>query len=134
MELPASPYAPSAARCFVRACLAERGLDAEGAGARAAILVASEMTTNAVHHAREPIRLDLDLSREGVLRLALHDGDPWYVPERTWPAAGEVEGWGVEVVRGLADSWGFGPREDGIDGTEIWAELDLDRAATRYAA
>ena len=131
-ELPASVESPRAARRLVREQLGGLGVDTEGESAQAAVLVASEMMTNAVVHACEPIRIEIDLRQDGVLRLAVFDGDPGYVPERTWPAPGEVGGWGVELVRLLSDSWGFGPRTDGVDGKEVWAEFDLDRAAARY--
>jgi anti-sigma regulatory factor (Ser/Thr protein kinase) len=132
-ELPATVESPRDARRLVRQQLDACGLDVDGDGAQAAVLVASEMMTNAVVHAREPIRIEIDLTDAGVLRLAVFDGDPWYVPERTRPAPGDVGGWGVELVRLLSDSWGFGPRPDGVDGKEVWAEFDLERAGERYA-
>ena len=134
-ELEAGVGAPRAARRLLVDRLAAGGFDTDGPGVQAALLVMSEMTTNAVVHttATETIHLQVDLPRPGVVRLAVCDSDPDYVPERTWPSPGEVGGWGVELVRRLSDSWGFGPRTDGREGKEVWAQFDIESAGVRFA-
>jgi anti-sigma regulatory factor (Ser/Thr protein kinase) len=85
-------------------------------------IIVSELTTNAWRHghARDtrPIRLTVE-HRDGGLRMEIHDQGAGFDaprgPDRRPP---ERPGWGLRIVRGLADAWGIrrSPR-----GTCVWA-------------
>jgi anti-sigma regulatory factor (Ser/Thr protein kinase) len=110
--------APSAAydvRAFVRSVMdawGERGLDGE------AEIVASELASNAVRHARTPFRVSL-MRRGAAIRIAVRDAsfDP---PEHhTWDHSASG-GRGVRLVAALSCAWGT---DEEVDGKTVWAEL-----------
>ncbi|KQZ88314.1 hypothetical protein ASD62_02195 [Phycicoccus sp. Root563] len=104
-----------AARRFVGATLEHWDLDHV---APDALLLVSELATNAVLHAESPFRVFLHHS-PGVLHLSVHDAQRgWF--ELGHPSAGEVNGRGVSIVEAVADRWGC----DAVsDGKVVWAEL-----------
>jgi len=112
-----SVHAPRTARgtvAEVDAALGWRSADAR--------LVASELTMNAWQHghARDsrPIRLALE-HRDGGLRMEIHDLGPGFdPPEEPDLRPPEQPGWGLRIVRSLADAWGIS-RSGG--GTCVWA-------------
>lgn len=86
-------------------------------------LLASELVTNAVVHARTPAVLLLR-HPEGVLRVAVRDGDPRLVarpvdgtPDRD---AADDPGRGLLLLTTLADDWGCAPTGDG---KVTWADV-----------
>jgi anti-sigma regulatory factor (Ser/Thr protein kinase) len=87
-------------------------------------LLASELVTNAVTHARTPLSFTVRLFR-GALQVAVRDGDPRLVdhppggPYRL--PAGEA-GRGLLLLEALADDWGCAPTGDG---KVIWASVSL---------
>ena len=87
-----------------------------------AILLISELVTNAVLHARtNGLGLSLQLEVHGTwLRIEVHDADLSGPQPRT-PAGLEESGLGLVLVDALADSWGV--RETPA-GKAVWAELD----------
>jgi hypothetical protein len=119
-----SPFVPHKAREFVaRVCkqwecprLAE-----------AASLVADELVTNAVLHARTP--LELHLRREAAsLLVAVHDRGPdfdpsWWRPTSSGDDEPRGARYGLTVVRGLAESYGGFQHPAG--GKVVWAALYL---------
>lgn len=112
IDLPGSPAAPLAARTFVRRTC-ERWqvpwiVDD-------AILVASELTENAVRHARSVSVLRLEL-RPSVLVIAVRDTDPR-------PPMRARHGHGVDIVEQVSRTWGWSPSFDG--GKVVWAVLTL---------
>jgi len=87
-------------------------------------LVTSELVTNAVVHARTPIRLRVEL-HGGRLRLNVDDRSPR--PARpAEPAAGpDAEaGRGLQLVGQLARAWGVRPRPGGL-GKTVWCVFSL---------
>ncbi|WP_103533587.1 ATP-binding SpoIIE family protein phosphatase [Streptomyces sp. SM11] len=150
-SLPGIPLAPSAARRFVRAALAEwTGLGVPAAVgfsdrlADDAVTVTNELVTNAVVHAGTTVDLVLRLEEEGggdeptaalVLEVTDHhparpvSGDgPGKDPEPLGTAAGELPdpaecGRGLQLVATLADSWGITYRT-GLK--TVWARLPVD--------
>ncbi|MFF0016994.1 SpoIIE family protein phosphatase [Streptomyces sp. NPDC005374] len=129
--LPGSPFAPASARALLRATIAEwaelalpgtefltdRQVDD-------AVVVVSELVTNAVVHAGTDVELDCRLeAHTGALVIevldhhpsrAPHDGDPeaWYgIPEY---------GRGLRLVAALAESWGVTYR---TGAKTVWAQL-----------
>ncbi len=139
-SLPGSPLAASAARRFVRAALADwtrlgtvttRGTDRL---ADDAVLVVSELATNAVVHAGtgvevlarldpatddDPAALVIEVSDHHPARAVRSDG-----PEPESTAPGEPEhGRGLHLVGTLAAAWGITYRQ-GLK--TVWARLPLD--------
>jgi anti-sigma regulatory factor (Ser/Thr protein kinase) len=120
LSVPCDELAPAAVREKVRNL---RELD----GARAdAMLVASELVTNAVRHSRctEDESLTVRIARDGRLRIAVIDpgasGQSAEIAER--PV--ELGGLGLKVVEQLAATWGTERRDDGY---RVWAELELPK-------
>lgn len=87
-----------------------------------AILLISELVTNAVLHARtNGSGLALQLEVHGAwLRIEVHDADERGPRPRT-PAGLDESGFGFVLVDSLADNWGV--RETPA-GKAVWAELD----------
>lgn len=149
-SLPGIPLAPSAARRFVRAALAEwTGLGVPAAVgfsdrlADDAVTVTNELVTNAVVHAGTTVDLVLRLEEEGgdepsaalVLEVTDHhparpvSGDePGAGPGPAGVRPGELPdpaeyGRGLQLVATLADSWGITYRT-GLK--TVWARLLVD--------
>ncbi|MCC0579890.1 ATP-binding SpoIIE family protein phosphatase [Streptomyces californicus] len=148
-SLPGIPLAPSAARRFVRAALAEwTGLGVPAAVgfsdrlADDAVTVTNELVTNAVVHAGTTVDLVITLEEGGeepsaalVLEVTDHHparpvsgDDPAPEPEPAGAAAGELPdpaeyGRGLQLVATLADSWGITYR---TGRKTVWARLPVD--------
>lgn len=114
VELPLDPTAPRLARRFVRATCRRWDVPLITGDA---VLVASELTENAVRHAGSPSVLRLEL-RPFALAIALRDLDP-RPPERPVP------GHGVDIVDRVSRTWGWSPSFDG--GKVVWAVLAVPR-------
>ena len=114
--------APAAARVFVRDILDywQHALP-DSALLERAVLLANELVTNAVVHARTDLRLRLEL-RGDWLHIAVRDGSPRLL--RMVTANPEAEGGrGLLVVEQLARAWGVHPHPDG--GKVVWCTLKL---------
>ncbi len=138
-SLPGNPLAPAAARRFVRAALAdwtELGVPA-AAGitdrlADDAVLLVSELVTNAVVHAGTAVELLCRLDEVGagestdtlVIEVADHHPSRAVRGEQGTPPPGTPEyGRGLHLVATLSDSWGITYRT----GTKtVWARLPVD--------
>jgi anti-sigma regulatory factor (Ser/Thr protein kinase) len=82
------------------------------------LLVATELLTNAVEHARAPIRLTVRLAAECV-RIEVHDAaadPPRQQPHDLWAPRGR----GLQLVDGLSRRWGWSPD---TDGKTVWADV-----------
>lgn len=101
------------ARRFVRAELAESPLDVD-----TAVLLVSELVTNAVLHARSPFRVLVEPRAEAI-RVEVHDGSP--VPPRMHMfAPTSATGRGLRLLDRLAQTWGVTPMSDGKC---VWFEV-----------
>jgi anti-sigma regulatory factor (Ser/Thr protein kinase) len=114
------------------------------AGADDLVLMASEMATNAVTHARSPFELSMSVSDDQV-RIEISDNNPqlppspsppWRSTTLTGPEAAQIDhvdfllggqldqedvsGRGLMIVAALAASWGMTP-ESPAPGKTIWA-------------
>jgi len=96
-----------------------------------ALLLVSELVTNAVRHARTGgTAVVLRLEAAGSwLRIEVHDADP-RMPQPRTPDRLDESGFGFVLLDALADRWGV--REATI-GKAVWAELDT-RPGARPAA
>lgn len=118
MRVSCDELAPAAVREEIRA------LPSLGWTVGDAMLVASELVTNAVRHSlcTENDILRVRITRDGRLRISVLDpggsGDSAEIAERPI----ERGGLGLKVVEQLAASWGTERR---IDGYRVWAELEL---------
>jgi anti-sigma regulatory factor (Ser/Thr protein kinase) len=87
----------------------------------AAVLLVSELVTNAVRHARDTGAIGLELANTGTgLRVEIQDGDPsWRQMDSL--ADCDESGFGFLLVDSLADRWGL---RRVCAGKAVWAELD----------
>jgi anti-sigma regulatory factor (Ser/Thr protein kinase) len=91
--------------------------------ASAVRLAASELTTNAVRHGRLPLgakmRLLVDLDNR-IVRVALEQPTSAAGVALVAPEDRGNGGFGLAIVQGIADAWGFEPGPPG----SVWFELD----------
>jgi len=115
MSLPAEPASAAVARRFVRDLL-----DAWGAAEfeDAAVLLTSELVTNALLHARSAPELNVRLA-DGRLRIGVSDRTT-VVPVRKRYGKEAATGRGLLLVESMASAWGTEPS---VDGKEVWFEL-----------
>jgi anti-sigma regulatory factor (Ser/Thr protein kinase) len=83
-----------------------------------ATLVASELVTNAVLHARTEITLRLDVD-ESRIRIEVYDDNP-RLPVAVAPPADATSGRGLSLVSAVATAWGMEHRSSG---KVVWAEI-----------
>lgn len=116
LVVPPDPVSPARARRFVRDALAARGLPRDMVDL--AVLLASELTTNAVLHARSDIVVTVRLRAE-CLRVEVADENP-RLPSPTFVSVDALSGRGLHIIERVADSWGI-DRHD--EGKVVWFEL-----------
>jgi anti-sigma regulatory factor (Ser/Thr protein kinase) len=110
-----APTAPQDVRAFVRAVLDEWGVQCRDGDAE---IVASELATNAVRHARSPFVVTLTRSPAAV-RIAVRDTSSDR-PIRILRDDCEFGGRGVRLVAALANDWGVVGE---ADGKSVWADI-----------
>ncbi|MFF4604248.1 ATP-binding protein [Streptomyces sp. NPDC001339] len=91
-----------------------------------AVLISSELTANAVSHAKGTgDYFELALRRRGgVLVLEVSDSYQWRMPELRTPASDDPSGRGLLVVDALSQRWGVRPRRRG---KTVWAHMPIGR-------
>ncbi|MFE0444703.1 SpoIIE family protein phosphatase [Streptomyces fungicidicus] len=112
------PQAVGHARRFTRRTLRSWGVTAD---VDAALLVVSELVTNALVHTEGQVRLDITLVNDR-LRLAVADASPRTPARPTsigWEATG---GRGILLVEAVSAAWGTLPVSGG---KQVWAEFVL---------
>jgi MEDS: MEthanogen/methylotroph, DcmR Sensory domain len=124
LDPPASPsrtFAPgmrgaTEARRFVNSTLAAWGrVDL----VEAASIVATELASNAVLHARTEFTVSLSRGVDGSVRVAVRDASPELpAPRQAQPTDGS--GRGLRLVEAFAAGWGADPLPDG---KVVWARL-----------
>jgi anti-sigma regulatory factor (Ser/Thr protein kinase) len=121
--LPATPSSVGAARSFVRQTLHAWGLDEL---AETAMLLTSELTTNALLHAGTDLEVRLEMDAQCV-RIAVLDRSPRpAVRRRHGPHAGT--GRGLGLVEAMSTAWGSCGATDGWR-KAIWFALPLEPSA-----
>jgi anti-sigma regulatory factor (Ser/Thr protein kinase) len=122
MTLPAAGHAVALARQATRDALATWRL---ARLEETAVLLVSELVTNAVRHARGNNAIALKLETAGTwLRIEVQDGDPRWPQPRT-PAGFDESGFGLVLVDALAHKWGV---REIATGKAVWADLDARQA------
>lgn len=121
IDLPHALTSVSTARHFVRETLADWGIEGP---VDDALLVVSELATNALTHARSSYRVKLSATMN-ALRIEVDD-DGAGTPEPRLLTETEEHGRGLYLVGSLAASWGMEAADGG--GKRIWAELPLPSA------
>jgi anti-sigma regulatory factor (Ser/Thr protein kinase) len=87
----------------------------------AAVLLVSELVTNAIRHARDTGAIGLELASVGTaLRMEVQDGDPHWRLKPSSPDDDE-SGFGFVLVDSLAGRWGI---RRVSAGKAVWVELD----------
>ena len=112
---PAVPESVGAARRFTRAALGRHGIDPSIIDT--AVLLVSELATNAIVHATSTIRLRVGVGDE--IRVEVRDASD----DAPVVGDGDAEresGRGLAIVTTLADSWDWSPRPSG---KVVWFEL-----------
>jgi serine/threonine-protein kinase RsbW len=121
LTLPAAVQAVRLARRATRDALAAWQL---GLLEETAVLLVSELVTNAVRHARNTGTVTLELRSAGTrLRVEVQDADPQW-PQPRNPAGCDESGFGFVLVDSLAGQWGV---RQTPAGKVVWAVLDTDR-------
>jgi len=123
-ELANDPSSPRRARALVRGVCSDWDL---AAVAERAMLVASELVTNAVQHADTGCRLRIAVDDRG-LHLAVRDFQPGQVPVLR-PLDDGAAGSGdlLHVVAAMSRRWGVTPHDDG---KSVWAVLPVSPPAS----
>ncbi len=127
ITLPLRPSSVSAARRFLSRRFAEYTVDL--AVVNNAILVVSELVTNAVLHALGPVVVeaafaDGSTAKAPTLRIVVSDASP-IVPMMRAYSEGASTGRGLALVAALARRWGV---EAEGSGKAVWVELDATSA------
>ena len=112
--LDAEPRSASRARDFVGRELAEHDLSHLADDVR---LVASELATNAVRHARTEFRVVLEAAADSVL-LSVQDGSP-EAPAHNRADPLDMSGRGLDIVALVSSNWGVTVGADGAK--SVWA-------------
>jgi anti-sigma regulatory factor (Ser/Thr protein kinase) len=119
-ELTAVPHASREARDAARVVLED--WDVPVPLVDDALLVISELVTNAVRHAGTASTLELELGQTGErLRVALTDGSAAQPRARRAGTAAE-DGRGMTILAALSDRWGIEPHQGG---KRVWWEVDV---------
>lgn len=118
--LRATPSAPGKARGLVREVLVEWHLDDL---VDTAMLLSSELVTNAVRHAGRRFDIVLERLPIGGLRLAVSDAASGDWPRVTNAGVDDEGGRGMWLVDKLATAWGT---TSGRGGKTVWFELLVD--------
>ncbi|MFI5822070.1 SpoIIE family protein phosphatase [Streptomyces rishiriensis] len=113
------PEASRHARRFTRRTLRVWGVTETAMDS--ALLVVSELVTNALVHTGGPVRLDLSLIGSR-LRVAVTDASPRTPVKPTDPGWEATGGRGILLVEAVSDAWGTVPVSGG---KQVWSELVL---------
>jgi anti-sigma regulatory factor (Ser/Thr protein kinase) len=112
---PAVPESVGSARRFTRAALGRH--DVEPRLIDTAMLLVSELATNAIVHAASSLRLRIDVGEDIRVEVSDENDTPPVVGD---PQADHESGRGLAIVTTLADDWSWSPRSTG---KAVWFSL-----------
>jgi anti-sigma regulatory factor (Ser/Thr protein kinase) len=118
LDLPIDGRSVAAARSFLRNALDGR----QATSTDDAILMMSELVSNAVRHAHTLLHVMVSITQE-TLRVEVGDDEP-ALPVAPNPKDDATSGRGLRIVGELADHWGIAPN---APGKTVWFELHLGR-------
>lgn len=118
IQVPAQPWAVGQVRDSLRAALWRHGC---GARAEEACLLASELVTNGIVHAKRPVSACLS-GRYGIIRIEVYDPTA-AVPHARCADADDEGGRGLALIDALAADWGT-RLHAAAGGKSVWAELN----------
>jgi anti-sigma regulatory factor (Ser/Thr protein kinase) len=121
LVLPIDGGSVAAARRLLRSMLDGK----QAASTDDAVLMISELVTNAVRHAHTLLRVMVSIA-DHDLRVEVSDDDPT-LPVAPDPEHHATSGRGLRIVDELADHWGITPN---TDGKTVWFELHLGDGGT----
>lgn len=84
-------------------------------------LLVTELVSNALRHGEGPVVLVLSRTVDG-LRVGVEDDGP-SMPAVTHHPVLAQQGRGLQIVAGLASTWGVVRRGDGQPGKQVWFDL-----------
>jgi anti-sigma regulatory factor (Ser/Thr protein kinase) len=125
-SFPPTPESVGRARRFAARTLASWGAQQLEDDVR---VVASELATNALLHARTEFTLGITLDGD-LLRLTLADGSAAQPRMRRFDSAESTTGRGLRMVAELAQAWGV--EKDGA-GKAVWCEFRIVSAPAAHA-
>ena len=118
VTLPAGPEGASFARRATARTAELWRLDREMT--ETALLLVSELATNAIRHGAPPVRLSLRLNADR-LRVEVTDSSP-ALPRLAHPGPDQAGGRGLQIVQQLAARWGSQVSRSRL-GKTVWFEL-----------
>lgn len=118
VDLPAAPTSGALAREALRDLCAAAHLSQDTC--ETALLLTTELVTNAIEHGGGPAVLDASIHDQAV-RVAVDDAST-VTPEPRLASEFEERGRGLFLVAALASRWGTVPR---TGGKTVWFEMDL---------
>ncbi|MFZ0666661.1 MAG: ATP-binding protein [Acidimicrobiales bacterium] len=113
----ALPQSVVGARRFVTECVSGVPVDTIDM----LVVIASELATNSVRHGGGRFELRIDQSEDHILIEVEDEGEGEPVVRK--PSPDETSGRGLQIVKGLADSWGVERSKSG--GKTVWAIVAL---------
>ena len=124
ITLPARPTAPARARAFVAATLGVWDLSDP---VDSLLVIVSELTTNALLHARTPMTVRLE-REDASLLLSVTDSSP-AVPRTRSYGVQSATGRGLRLVASLAAEWGV---TQTAEGKTVWCRVPLEGGSSGF--
>jgi anti-sigma regulatory factor (Ser/Thr protein kinase) len=121
--LPCAPASVAVARNRLAADLVAAGILDGAVGD--AVLVVSELLSNAIRHARPLPGANLQVAwaiDDGVVEIAVSDGGAPTRPRQTHATVSSLGGRGLDIVEYLARTWGVRTDDGGLT---VWATLSV---------
>jgi anti-sigma regulatory factor (Ser/Thr protein kinase) len=124
LDVTRDPSAVPNTRHFAQAQLAAWEVDADVA--ETAVLLATELVTNAVRHGRG--RICLRMRRACHAMYVEVDDDGSALPDRRHAEDDDEGGRGLQLVEALSEAWGTRPLDHG---KSVWCSMKLPRHSSR---
>jgi GAF domain-containing protein/anti-sigma regulatory factor (Ser/Thr protein kinase) len=124
LDLPAEAVSAARARQFVEEVFLRWGMLDAGDRHDTAMLLVSELVTNAVRHAGTALRLRVLRPTPGRVRIEVIDHAPHGSLDSRLSSEAAEGGRGLYLVESLADAWGSVALSGAAGGKTIWFELD----------